>query len=352
MLGKLKSLLKSENRLYDFEELLLKVKSVAQKGGKMVLCPENTDANWLGIKNATLAMYPNQSVCIPQSFSQQVVSDDELKTLFTAFKNEGGNSIILSGFPKYFEKIIFIGNELGVKVSLIYHGGLSELTGNKNRQVELGEINDHFKSGRLDNLGIVKSGIESAFTGYNKKVYPVYPISRQANTEGEGNVSLKENVIHIGIFGNSSFNKNRHTQVCAGLLVPNSVIHIVGVNEFSYLNLDDRIVVHAQMEQEEFKHLLSKMNVNLYCSYSESWGQVFVESLLGNVPCVVGMNSSLVDVFYEDMPELFVTQNDNPVAIARQIEGILVKPNDTYLKQVETIQKEIDVNNQLFLTNC
>jgi hypothetical protein len=352
MLGKLKSFLKSENPLYDLEELLLKFKSIAQKGGKLVLCPENTDANWLGIKNATLGMYPDQSICIPQYFSQQVVSDDDLKMLFTSFKEEGGSSVILSGFPKYFEKIIFFGNELGLKVSLIYHGGLSELTGNKDRQVKLGEINDYFKKGQLDKLGIVKTGIESAFTGYNKSVYPVYPISKEVNREDEIKTPFKEDEIHIGVFGNDSFNKNRHTQVCAGLLVNNSVVHVIGENEFSYLNLDDRIVVHEQMEQEEFKHLLGKMNVNLYCSYSESWGQVFVESLLSNVPCVVGMNSSLVDVFFEEMPELFVSQNDNPVTIAKQLDKILAKSNDLYLDKVKTIQKAIDINNQLFITNC
>ena len=72
------------------------------------------------------------------------------------------------------------------------------------------------------------------------------------------------------------------------------------------------------------------MDINLYCSYSESWGQVFVESLLCDFPCIVSMNSSLIDVYFTDFPELFVSQNDNPVFIANVIESILLKPTLNY----------------------
>ena len=177
MLKRIKSFLQSDKNGYDFNEILQKVKKIAVNEGKIVICPENTGANWLGIKNATFAMYPDITFCIPQHYSKQVLNDGELSEFLRVFIDNGGTSVILSGFPKYFEKLIFLGNELNVKVSLIYHGGLSELTGNKKRQLEFGEINQYFKNEKLFKLAIVKSGIESAFTGYNDKAYSVYPLS-------------------------------------------------------------------------------------------------------------------------------------------------------------------------------
>lgn len=350
MLKRIKSILKSDKIVYDFNEILKKVKKIAIKERKVVICPDNTGANWLGIKNATFSMYPDITLSIPQFYSKQVLNDEELSELFKEFIDNGGVSVVLSGFPKYFEKLIFLGEKLNVKVSLIYHGGLSELTGNKKRQLEFGEINQHFRSHRLFKLAIVKSGIESAFTAYNEKSFSVYPLSTilDEKIKKKGSVEL----INIGVFGNSSFNKNRHTQVNAGLLIPNSIVHIVGENEFEYLDQSTRIKVYQQMNQLEFQQLLGKMDINLYCSYSESWGQVFVESLLYDVPCIVSMNSSLIDVYYENFPDLFVSQNDNPLFIASVIERILKKPPLNYSKIVHSIQDSINLNNQLFIKSC
>lgn len=350
MLKRIKSFLQSDKNGYDFNEILQKVKKIAVNEGKIVICPENTGANWLGIKNATFAMYPDITFCIPQHYSKQVLNDGELSEFLRVFIDNGGTSVILSGFPKYFEKLIFLGDELNVKVSLIYHGGLSELTGNKKRQLEFGEINQHFKSEKLFKLAIVKSGIESAFTAYNKKSFSVYPLSTILHGEIKNKKSIE--AVNIGVFGNSSFNKNRHTQVNAALLIPNAIVHVIGENEFEYLDQGDRIQVHEQMNQIEFQQLLGKMDINLYCSYSESWGQVFVESLLCNIPCIVSMNSSLIDVYFTDFPELFVSQNDNPVFIANVIESILLKPTFNYSNIVQSIQDTINLNNHLFIKAC
>lgn len=38
---------------------------------------------------------------------QQVLNDDELSEFLRMFIDYGGTPVILSGFPKYFEKLIF-----------------------------------------------------------------------------------------------------------------------------------------------------------------------------------------------------------------------------------------------------
>ena len=87
---------------YDLTSLKEEVKAIGKCFSKLVICPHNTEANWLGIKNATLAMFHGQTFVIPQFFSNQIVSDDDLKVLVHVFKNKGGKTIVLSGFPSYF----------------------------------------------------------------------------------------------------------------------------------------------------------------------------------------------------------------------------------------------------------
>ena len=57
---------------YDLQDLLNEVKKISANYSELIICPENTDANWLGIKNATLAMFPDKTFIIPQNYSNQI----------------------------------------------------------------------------------------------------------------------------------------------------------------------------------------------------------------------------------------------------------------------------------------
>lgn len=298
--------------------LIEKVKSIAIQNRNLVICPESTGPNWLGVKNATLSMFPTNSFVIPQNYSNQVLSDKDLRSLLTIFKNEKGKSIILSGFPDYFFKIITFCNELGIVVEVIFHGGLAELNQNKSRQDQMSNLFKNGKEGKISKFYVVKKGLEVLFEKITEvtteRITPKLALPKDLNVN-----KIEDGKVHIGIFGNNSYNKNRHNQVAAAAMVENSIIHVIGDNEFSYLLPDERIICHKQLDRIQFLELLGSMNINLYCSYSESWGQVILESLELNTPCVSSNSSGIkkeVDAKYKS---LFIDQIDNPLTIYNSI---------------------------------
>ena len=303
---------------YDIQSLLKDVNSISSTHSKMVICPDNTDANWLGVKNATLAMFPTNSFVIPQSFSNQVLSDSDLQSLLTTFKNKQGKSIILSGFPNYFFKIITICNKLEIDVEVVFHGGLAELNQNKSRQDQMSNLFKSGKEGKISKFYVVKEGLEvvvEKITGTTtERITPKLDFPKNLNIN-----KFKDGKIHIGIFGNNSYNKNRHNQVAAAAMVPNSVIHIIGENEFTYILPNDRVISHKQLNRKNFLELLGSMDINLYCSYSESWGQVVLESLELNTPCISSNSSGIIKTVESKYKKLFIDQVDNPLVIYNAI---------------------------------
>ena len=311
-----------EKSQYDLQSLLKDVNSISSFHSKMVICPDNTDANWLGVKNATLAMFPEQTFVIPQHFSNQIVSDEDLKLILSSFKEKGGNTVVLSGFPNYFFNVINICKEFKLKVELIFHGGLAELNKNPTRQKQMETILNLAKSKELSKIYVVKEGLDKLFTSITN--VETERITLPLSIPEELKIKkFNDGKTHIGVFGNNSYNKNRHIQVAAGALIPNSVIHIIGENEFSYLLPENRVISHKQLDRLAFLELLGSMDINLYCSYSESWGQVTLESIQLGVPCLSGNNSGIINHLKPEHKKYILNEVDNPYVIASKIKEIL-----------------------------
>ena len=63
------------------------------------------------------------------------------------------------------------------------------------------------------------------------------------------------------------------------------------------------------------------MDINLYCSFSESWGQVIIESLTLNTPCIYSNNAGISEMIKST--RYLINEYDNVVSIARKIEFLL-----------------------------
>jgi glycosyltransferase involved in cell wall biosynthesis len=310
------------NQAYNLDILIIHVKKIAKTKSKLVICPESTGPNWLGIKNATLDLFPSQTFVIPQEYSNQILTDADLKLIISTFKSQAGNTVLLSGFPNYFFKIIHICNELEINVEFLYHGGLAEINQNKNKQIQMAEILEYAKQGKLNKLYFIKEGLDKLFTKLtsvqSERIIPTLRMPENLNIQRNN-----DGKVHIGIFGNNSYNKNRHTQVAAAAMIDNSIIHIIGKNEFQYLINPDRVVCHNQLNRKAFLEVLGSMHINLYCSYSESWGQVVLESLALDVPCIAGNNSGLQNHVESEHKNLFIDTVDNPYIIAEKINEVI-----------------------------
>jgi len=75
MLSKIKNrLFKKNNNVHLLIDELKKVRSI---NTCLVLYGSPTEGNWLGIANATKALYPDNSIEIPQWYSNPVLSEKE-----------------------------------------------------------------------------------------------------------------------------------------------------------------------------------------------------------------------------------------------------------------------------------
>ena len=339
---RIKEILKKEKPI-DFESLLNKCQNIGKTSKRVAICPENTNENWLGIKNATLALYKSDVLVLPQFYSNQVVTDEKFKIILQTLKNNGIEKIIFSGLPKYFFKFISYTKNMGFHTSVHFHGGLAEFNLNHKKQSEMKQLFSQTRQGIIDEIIVVKEGLDLLFkkiSGVNtKRIVPELVIPENLKQK-----KYSDGKIHIGVFGNDSYNKNRHTQVAAAALIENSIVHVIGSNEFEYLIPPERIKVHKQLDRKQFLELLGSMNINLYCSYSESWGQIVLESFALKTPCLFSNNSGIQKIIGK---KYLVEEYDNPERIADKINLILNTDLHSISKEeVESIKGSIfNINN-------
>jgi glycosyltransferase involved in cell wall biosynthesis len=311
---------------YNLQDLLDKIELLSIKK-YMSICPQNTDSNWLGILNASNSIFPGQNISLPQYYSNQVISDKDLLKFISFFKTKGGEHIILNGFPEYFFKIVELCNLHQIKCTVIYHGGLAELNQNSVRQQNMKYLFELAKKDKIQQFGVIKKGLEVLF--HQQTNVPCHQIDIPFKLPKGININkFNDGKIHIGIFGNDSYNKNRHTQVAAASLVPNSVVHFVGKDEFDYLLPTERKVQHHHLNYIEFLNLLGSMDVNLYCSFTESYGQIVLESLALGVPCIHNNNSDILYNFPELKRNLVIDEYDNIVKISEKVISLISNPID------------------------
>ena len=160
MISKIKSKLFKSPEKYSLEELKNKISVLTRCHKVIAMCPQPTEGNWKGVSIATNSMFYNQWLEIPQYYSNQVVSDKHFNELFLYFKHQGGEAIILNGFPAYFTKVVCIAKEHGLKIAVVFSGGLSEFVGRKKEMISLNHILELKKNGKIDRVAIMKAGLD------------------------------------------------------------------------------------------------------------------------------------------------------------------------------------------------
>ena len=336
MISKIKSKLFKSSKNYSIDDIKNKISVLTEDHKVIAMCPQSTDGNWKGVNIATSSMFHNQWLEIPQYYSNQVVSDEHFSEILIYFKNQGGEAIILNGFPAYFTKVVVMAKEHGLRVATVFSGGLSEFVGREKETISLNHIIRLKKEGKIDRVAIMKAGLDLCLQDILKdKIYRIHPFAHKLNIASK---SLDSDKVHIGVLSNESYNKNRHNQIAAALSIENSLIHIAGNNEFSYWGENDRIIAHEDLNREDFLSLLGSMDINLYISYSESWGQVITESISLGVPCLASNNSGIFDYNQKLKNSLLVNDYDNPFEIAKRIKSVLgMDLKDEYLSFLKSL---------------
>ena len=268
-----------------FKSLLADLEKIRKNGDRVVLYGQNTGANWLGINIATTLIFPEESLEIPQEFSSCMLSSNQQADLLNSIANLEFKTVIFSGFAEYGASWVQQLKE-HTQIEVIYHGTFAELHNPKN-QLRFAEITNLALGGAIHKVGFISK--DMAMTMEKILGFHCYSLDiPQPNIKPlKTKIDLDPNFIHIGVFGGDTFNKNLHNQVAHALLIERSIVHVADKSVFRYIDQEDRIVEHGKnLPRETFLQILGSMDLNLYCSYSESWGLVVSESEAMGVPCL------------------------------------------------------------------
>jgi len=269
----------------DFNQFVLLACHIRCNYDILVLYGSPTQVNWLGIANDTKALFTSNSIEVPQWYSNGVFTPKEQSEFCREIINLKFSKVIISGFAPYFFEWIEQLNS-SVDIEVIFHGTISEFH-EKSKHALIGKMIQFGKQGKIMRFGFVKKGLAEVFNKlYGFECYH-QPLNSPLIPDNIEKIALDKNKIHIGVFGGDTFNKNLHNQVIHALLIENTIVHVLDKSIFSYLQMDDRIIAHGKnLSREKFLSILGSMDLNLYMSYSESWGLVAFESEAMGVPCV------------------------------------------------------------------
>jgi glycosyltransferase involved in cell wall biosynthesis len=315
-----------KNVRVDLQVIKERFEKIRLKSTVLAISPTPTKYFWLGVNQATHNLFPENIFDIPQYYSRTVYNREELNTIIQFIHDLQFETVVFSGFSGYFETMI---NSLklhakGLYIALIYHGSLSELAGNQRMKNDFSCILNLVKTGKIDRLGFVKKGLDQCINKLLQiESYPIILPPPDTTSILREKVSIR-NHTHIGVFANNQLRKNVHNQMAAALMIDNAMVHTTDKSEYAYFNSDNRIIQHAsKLAWEEFMFLLSQMDINLYNTYTETWGQIVVESLAMGVPCLTNNSSGVLDTNKQLKNWLVVPEHDNPSAIAGAIKETL-----------------------------
>lgn len=303
----------------------------------LVLCLDNTGSSYLGVKNAVLNLFPTNTVIIPAYYSNPLISDKQILDLANHIVSLGFKQLVLGSFPHCFEKLA-LEIDKRIVVKTIFHGALSELHDCDKMKNFMDMIN-LCQSGVISRLGFVKSGLAQ----WSSSLFKIDACWLQLfSAKNLNKISkFKDGRIHIGVFGNSTFNKNITNQIAGALLVPNSVIHCFKSSQYFENLFDERIVLHDHMSHKDFLNLIGSMNLNLHLSFSEGMGgQTFTESISLGVPCLTSFNNEYLRKSDYLSDQLIVQQYDNPLEISKSIHAVLNLDLEEQLIQYSQLMNE------------
>lgn len=349
MLSKVRNKLfgSKEHDKVDVNTIVTCIREIANnKERNLAICIENTGSSYLGVKNATLNLFPNYTIILPAYYSNILLNENDFRILADEIKSHKFENVIISTLPVSMNIFLdMLSAHENVKV--IFHGALSELS-NETIEKQLLKMILDTKSGKIKRLGFVKSGLDK----WAKNTFGIDCIQLQLKPLKVENDFIFNNsdTIKIGIFGNTSFNKNLYNQIAAALAIENAEIHTTIHTAFEKCGFDNRIIVYPFLDHQEFISLLSKMTINLHLSFSEGMGgQIFTESLSLGVPCLTSYNNEYLkfDEYLQTL--LTVKQYDNPWEIKKAIAHVLKIDNHELRQRIKDYSIHIEQECNLLL---
>lgn len=312
--------------------------NIRRRSDVLSICPKPTGYSWLGVQVASLSLFPDSTFQLPQYYSNQSLSDAQLSQLATLLNELDFRQIVFNGFLPYFGKIIDL-LKPEIKIKVIHHGFLSELSGNTKLIEAFNSLLTYVGNGKICAVGCVKKGLALSLS----KLFPIKTFEIiLPNRRIAESVRSCGNEMNIGVLVNTAFRKNVHNQAVAALMMDKSILHTFHTSDLAYLP-QERIKYYDLMPHDEFVSLLATMTINLHVTFSEGMGgQVLAESISQGVPCLSAYTSPFFD--YDDnlKRKLVVDGFDDSWHIYKKIEEVL-KDRDAIARQCLAYAKKLNV---------
>ncbi|MCJ8291428.1 MAG: glycosyltransferase [Crocinitomicaceae bacterium] len=286
------------------------------------LLAQNTGYSWQGVKSAGISLFPDSWIELPQYYSTSLLSEESQIAIGEHIGELKFDQLIFNGFAPYFYTISVAAKKVNpkLKVKVVYHGFLAELSKNEFQQRAIKQMIDGRISGVIDTLGFAKKGLALTMNKlYNlncKEIIYFNPPSQEQKPFDDN--------LNIGALVSDTFRKNFHNMATAGFMCDNSRLHVSNAKDLEYLGDSSRIHAHGFIEHADFIKLLGQMTVNLHATFSEaSGGQVCSESISQGVPCISSYTSAFFDYDDELKDRLVVQGVDDSWHIYQKIQEVL-----------------------------
>lgn len=294
MLKRLLNKLKKSQNKEILAHLAIKLQEISENNDVLVLYGSPTEGNWKGIANATVGLFPSNSLEIPQWYSNTVLNEKETIEICTLINRAKFEKIVISGFaPYFFEWIELLHSK--TKIEVVYHGTISEFH-DPLKQNFIEQLISFGKMNKISRFGFVKEEMAEVFIKLFDLDCYQQPLNPPIIPKEIKKIELDKTKLHIGVFGADTFNKNLHNQVIHALMIDEVVVHVLDKSIFKYLGMNDRIVEHGKnLPREKFLSILGSMDLNLYMSFNESWGLVAQESEAMGVKTISNLNINYIN---------------------------------------------------------
>lgn len=324
-----------KKKAIDLNPILASITEIRAQNSVLNLAALPTEYAWLGVYNAALSLFPNNTIGIPQYYSNQVLSDQQLKILGEHIGKLKFDQLIFNGYNTYFSTILqnALQENSSLRTGVIYHGFFAELSGNTTQTIILSAMIEEIKAKRIHKIGFLKQGNSEIF----HKLFgiPCHLIVNK-NPKRMENIQMQNN---IGVLTNPNFRKNTATQVIAALSLKKYSVSIFKTDEYDAFDLEQKLIKWEAMSHEKFLQNLASNLINSHVTFSEaSGGQVFTESLALGVPCLTSLTHGYLNDSQELTDALIVKRFDDAWAISEQMESVIA--NRDHLSKLGLIYSE------------
>ena len=162
MINKIKEqILFRKNFRKNFNKVEAEIIELRKNHSVFTLLADNTGYSWQGVKSAGISLFPNNWIALPHYYSHSLLSANNHKKIGELIRYLNFDQLIFNSFAPYFYDIAAAAKEVcpKIKVKVIHHGFLAELSGNEFQIISFNKMIEARRSGAINAIGFVKKGL-------------------------------------------------------------------------------------------------------------------------------------------------------------------------------------------------